>query len=294
MKEYKPKFIEQTEIPPPSDFRSSETNDPVLFHYTSHQNLLSIAQTKMLWATNIHFLNDSEEFKNALAITRNCIGEAKKGKDPKTSKFLDNLMAKIDTIAELNIHIISFTANGDLLSQWRAYCSSGGVSVGFKYNDLLTLAIKNSFSLRKCIYDDHQKKEIIHEVINLHLEFFKKLESEEILFNGFIGLLAKIAPCFKHQAFHEEQEWRLISEPISVEDKNIGIRIKGNLMYPYYKFSLEGLPDRNARKNLSFDRFIISQPTAHNLSRIAFGYFLNSHQLSYKYISFSQIPYRTL
>lgn len=290
----KSQFLQQTEEPPPNYPLGSEANIPILFHYTGFDSLLSITETKELWATNIHYLNDYEEFKNALTIAKQRVKTIQRGQDKEASQFLDKMYSRIDTIETLNLHIVSFTANGDLLSQWRAYCPHGGVSVGFRYNDLQRLAQNNKFSIRKCIYDEKSKNEIMKEVVDMHLEFYKDGEDAELLLNGFITVLATIAPCFKNQAFIEEQEWRLVSEPVSVLDHNVGIRAKTHMMFPYFRFSLDGLPDKKAKKNLGFDRFIIGPSANSELSSSAMGYFLNKYKLSHDHVGYSQIPYRTL
>jgi len=288
------KFLQQTEEAPPNYLEGSEANIPILFHYTGFDSLISIAQNKELWATNIHYLNDYEEFKNALEIAKNHVKASQKGQSKETINFLQNMYDRIDTIENVNLHIVSFTANGDLLSQWRAYCPNGGVSVGFRYDDLRTLANQNAFTIHKCIYDEKIKQEIMKEVVDTHLYFFKEGEDVDQLLLGFITVLATVAPCFKHQAFEEEKEWRLISDLISVHDPKIGIRARTNTMIPYYRFSLEGLPNKKEKQNLCFDRYIIGPSANIKLASSAFGYFLNKYNLSYDHWRDSQIPYRTL
>lgn len=45
---------------PTSAGRASATLRPRLFHYTTLQGFLGIVSSKVIWATNIHYLNDSE------------------------------------------------------------------------------------------------------------------------------------------------------------------------------------------------------------------------------------------
>lgn len=290
----KSKFLQLTNEAPPLYQFGSEAGIPMLFHYTGFDSLLSITETKEMWATNLHYLNDYEEFKNALTIAKQIIRRLQKGQSNRETQFLEHMYTRIDTIEDLNLHIISFTANGDLLSQWRAYCPNGGVSVGFRYNDLQELAKRNKFSIRKCIYDEWIKNEIMGEAVEMHLTLYKEGENAELLLNGFITVLATISPCFKNQAFSEENEWRLVSEPISSLDPNVGVRARTHMMFPYFRFSLDGLPDKKGRRNLSFDRFIIGPSSNSRLSSSAMGYFLNKYKLSSDHIGHSQIPYRTL
>ena len=43
---------------------------PILYHYTTGDALFGIVETGMLWATNLHYLNDSTEFGYALGLLR--------------------------------------------------------------------------------------------------------------------------------------------------------------------------------------------------------------------------------
>lgn len=288
-------FLSRTlEEPPKPDF-GSDTDIPIFYHYTNFENLLSITQSAELWATNIHCLNDFEEFENALKIFRQRAAFFRKQESDQAVKdFISTMMSEAERIAAVNLHIFSFSGCGDLLSQWRGYCPDGGVAVGFRYNDILKLAQKNNFVLRKCIYSEKYKRDIMDEIVGIHIKFFKsKEETPDTLLDGFLRLIAAVAPCFKHEAFEEEQEWRLISDLVPTVDPRVGIRAKGNLMTPFIRFSLDGLPDINGKRNLSYDRYIIGPSRNSEVAESAFSYFKNLYNLRTCGLRKSNIPYRT-
>ena len=43
---------------------------PILYHYTSQTGLIGMLNTKTIWASKIHYLNDSKEFALALKLAR--------------------------------------------------------------------------------------------------------------------------------------------------------------------------------------------------------------------------------
>ena len=105
----------------------------VVYHYTSANGLLGLLKSEKMWATDIRYLNDSQEFD----FGSNLISSRLKARYKSTaSKLRRRLFAafvdSLSMVSNLPICIASFSAVGDLLSQWRAYCPlSGGFSVGF-------------------------------------------------------------------------------------------------------------------------------------------------------------------
>jgi hypothetical protein len=47
-----------------------QNDDDFLYHYTTPDGLIGIVETQTLWATDVFYLNDSEEF--ALGIQKAC------------------------------------------------------------------------------------------------------------------------------------------------------------------------------------------------------------------------------
>jgi len=113
-------------------FPEMRNDDPpsTLYHYTSLEALVSIVQTKRLRASNIRFLNDTTESmrlkRDAIEILEGWIARSPDKKDFKVT--LEN----IEKTPQQSLFLASLSENGDLLSQWRAYCPQNlGVSIGF-------------------------------------------------------------------------------------------------------------------------------------------------------------------
>ena len=47
--------------------------DCLLYHYTGYQALLAIAKSSTLWATEIHYFNDSSELRHAVSLFQNAL-----------------------------------------------------------------------------------------------------------------------------------------------------------------------------------------------------------------------------
>lgn len=192
-----------------------------LYHYTNGQGLIGILGGKKLWATQHSFLNDKVEMHYAIGLFRKCVDkEVKKfDKESETYRKLSNLNWIVGDFINLNhVFVTSFSENGDLLSQWRGYGTNGfGYSLGFNPRMISLTAEKKQkdFILLKVIYERLLQEEIIKEYLEkyaaLLVKHAKDLEnaSDEFLEleNGIIFNLVR----FKHTAFREEAEWRIIS-----------------------------------------------------------------------------------
>jgi hypothetical protein len=104
---------------PPSD---------ILFHYTSIGVLQPILRDRSLWATDIRFFSDAAELKHLMHGLHAAIRT--RTPDERLTQF-SNWLA--DRLPHGNmIFAVSFSTQGDLLSQWRAYSPAAkGISLGF-------------------------------------------------------------------------------------------------------------------------------------------------------------------
>src|SRR6266481_7110439 len=110
-----------------------------LYHYTTQAGLLGIIKCRCLWTTNIFYLNDSREFNYALELARTGLKERLSGPAARNEQkqFYESALTTLDDVAPiipqaLSLHVGSFSAKGDSLSQWRAYTQNGiGFSLGF-------------------------------------------------------------------------------------------------------------------------------------------------------------------
>ncbi len=106
-----------------------------LYHYTSLEALVSIVHSKRLRASDIRYLNDTSE---ASQLTKDVISILRARALSEQDQEVISLI--IDTLEQnrvLSLFVASFSEDGDLLSQWRAYSPpSLGVSIGFSRESL--------------------------------------------------------------------------------------------------------------------------------------------------------------
>ena len=111
-------------------FRSMDNPPQTLYHYTSLAALVSIVQSRRIWASNIRFLNDHSESlwlrDHVLSIldTKSAVEDDR--------DRIKQIVAEIENSPPLSCFVASFTERADDLSQWRAYCPPRrGVCIGF-------------------------------------------------------------------------------------------------------------------------------------------------------------------
>ena len=255
-----------------------------LFHYTTQEGLLGIIKSKELWATKIHFLNDSKEYALALELAQSQLeGYLKKAVSTLEKDVFETSLEELEKIVSINICVFSFSEQGDVLSQWRGYAGSGtGYSIGFYSKTLKELAKKNGFVLAPCIYDKSRQMALIDDVIKESLSKAGPTLGPQ---GEFANMLMKIAPMIKNESFTEEREWRLISGPIS--SKELDYRSGASMIIPHFRFPL---CDDQARLELSD---VIIGPTPHReLSCEALTSLFISRNVEFRSISPSSIPFR--
>jgi hypothetical protein len=277
----------------------SQKPDKTLYHYTSQAGLLGILKTKRLWLANLSFLNDSMEFRYTTELMRMKILSS-----PATMiiaelkelmlHYIRNLEDII--VEEFGAYVFSFSEVGDLLSQWRGYCSESlGFSIGFNVDVIQKLVSESGQSLRlgKCVYDTKFHDQIISEILNNAITNFNKLPNNldekdlrSQISNSFIRPLMLVAPLIKNESFQEERERRIISfQPSS--NKFIKHREGERWIIPYLE-----LPFVKDDEKMIFDEIIISPNPHAELTQSSLNNFIASEEISVGKINNSKIPYR--
>ena len=233
----------------------------ILYHYTSQAGLLGILASDRIWATDIYALNDWTEFRllftsASMQLLANAFNSGLPDDiDAEAKKMMiDRVLAERNFPMQLEIikadppygerkgvFVCSFTAEGDILSQWRGYSySSQGFSLGFD-----TALLKKQLEavhtpdtpteLFECIYDEARIRERIRDLGRKAAEGYRKLkERNEIVPACFTTLrnpsenyrkhssyldrsfifatvpFFRLAAQFKHHGFQEEREWRVL------------------------------------------------------------------------------------
>lgn len=103
----------------------------IFYHYTSLATLWKILENETLRATQARFSNDSEELKKGAAIMKEV---CRKVGDGNALNGYVKLLEKNGGTA-IDCYIVCFCGQDDILSQWRGYCRSDGVSIGFAFDE---------------------------------------------------------------------------------------------------------------------------------------------------------------
>lgn len=285
-----------------------------LYHYTSIDGLEGILAKCALWASQIHFLNDTQEFKYAVQILKEVLSELRKEYPIKWSRALGPIpppsepkefLAEFYRLLEneymfdlfeiFPICIFSLSERGDLLSQWRGYCPvGGGYSIRFLSKLLIQFLETRNLCLRPCVYDGKEQQAIVKRAITEKGQAVLKslsgppTEIEEVYKKysvEFFMEFSQIASILKHPSFYEECEWRIVSRLI--ENRNMSFRIRKSMLIPYFSISFVGV------EPLPIDRIIIGPAPEQRLSQSSLLQFLLRNKLKIS-IETSKTPYREL
>jgi len=260
----------------------------VIYHYTSQEGLLGIIQQRALWTSSIRHLNDSTEFEYSVQLVRTILNGRLRHERGPWNGYYGAILTGLDAIKDMTLFVGSFSENGDLLSQWRAYAPGGiGFSIGFKHKYLRSLAATQKFSFVKCSYSELDNAEILNQIINAGGQLVVNGDHRAAVESFFIALF-KIAPAFKHPSFSEEKEWRLVSEVILQTDTETQFRTGKSMLIPYRNFRLT---DTEGRMPVSK---VFIGPTPHKeLSISSVTHFLFSQGIIDGVVATSSVPYRT-
>jgi hypothetical protein len=162
-----------------------ETSDPVkellntqipakLWDYTSTFGLQGIVASKKIFATDIRFLNDREEFTHARKIADEIVQETDEF-GPNDLPVRENLQKAVDLAFNTGslhpdrgqVFVASFSLAEDQLSQWRGYSrGTSGVSLAFDLKALRPLPeIDTLVSFAPRVYELDSKKKLIRHAL---------------------------------------------------------------------------------------------------------------------------------
>lgn len=102
----------------------------VLYHYCPSPALPEILRTGLLWLTHQSGLNDLRETVWVVPFIKEQI---QRRQTDATKEFFTQVAQQFDLTALSEIFVASFSGDGDVLSQWRAYGMDGdGFAIGFR------------------------------------------------------------------------------------------------------------------------------------------------------------------
>lgn len=214
-----------------------------LYHYTTPAGLLGIVENRQIWASHTQYLNDQLEFKHAISIIQDELGKmkAEEGYAPHRNR-LNEMESVLKDRETMNVCVCSFSERGDVLSQWRAYGGGTGFSIGFDGEYLQRISHSKQFWLAKCIYDEEQQRTtmrtLLNDVLREQVEHERAEHDDPIPGGNLAAYLNRYAPLLKHKSFEEEQEWRIISRPLSCNREGFSFRAGASMLIPFFRIPL--------------------------------------------------------
>lgn len=264
----------------------------VIHHYTSPAGLLGIVRSKAIWATDVRYLSDSQEFRYAVdlagAVIRDWGADAEGDRE---RSFYKSVEMSLRRSPSNRLFVTSFSAVGDLLSQWRAYCPvTGGFAIGFTTAALIEST--NIFAI-PCIDDQGRQKEFIELLLMLVLTKYREVTSIEepgsdaaldMVSDEFLSGFLLLAAAFKHPGFAEEQEWRMFT---LAGPPDVLFREGRSGIVPYIE-----LPLRKVKRGYPLRQVTVGPSPHIDLGKQAVDQFLTANKLKDCGILSSSIPFR--
>lgn len=206
----------------------------LLHHYTTLDGMRGIIKDRALWYSHVSSLNDPLEIQHGQKIVTEVLNDAMKQENREDLRaFLRNMLVHIQAFGTILFHpfIACFCKSGNLLSQWRGYADrGGGYCLGFEFSsatrftsDLERLGDGKPPFLRKVIYIEQQQRELVQTYVDSAVEGAKMaldggVASQysdpptvtAVMASQAVNVLLDMLLSFKHSAFQEENEWRLV------------------------------------------------------------------------------------
>ena len=285
--------------PPPEDLPTH------VYHYTTLEGFKSIVMTNELWATHVGVLNDSEEITHAARLTRDILHGVTRPLDPAQSEFKQTVLRVLDEMIDtpsglmgglsaklFNFFVVSFSADGDLLSQWRGYGSKlAPIAIEYDFTRLYGAKVHDRlqpmFQLANVVYDDQRKHLVLNTLVELILEALQGQDPS--LFTFFVYTLLFHFPQFKHSSFKGENEFRYIYYRFNKPDPEglkLDFRARDNVLLPYAHTVLDG--------QWPITKILVGPTVDQDATLRSVQYFVTHQQSPYNEIPVekSKIPFR--
>jgi Protein of unknown function (DUF2971) len=208
---------------------------PPLFHYTGAHGVRGILNSDRIWASGAQHMNDWMEVVYGYDIMMNALRPlVHEGKLPNHTQrvFREVLRAMEQPDSPfVDAYFAAFCEKGNLLSQWRAYAGTQGFAIEVDplvFKGELTLSTKapaRNLRLAKVEYEPAQQERSFRELLDETIETIEKQRGKSDRVDATLAefvrvVLSSWAATVKHPGFREEQEWRVIFQPmITTEER---------------------------------------------------------------------------
>jgi hypothetical protein len=197
----------------------------LVYHYTDAHGLLGMLEHHAIRATHARYLNDPKELDYLHDVASRVVTSIRDQVSHGETRDLAVEIAE-NASSRDDVYVACFSAEPDLLSQWRAYASDGqGYALGFKASSVLQAEANDEeeggreAQLLRVVYEPSEQDALLGHIVSPALELFDEIvgqsreEAERIreplkiaVWKSFTQLFAVM----KHPGFREEQEWRAV------------------------------------------------------------------------------------
>lgn len=313
------------EIEIESIYKLSVNNVQCLYHYTSLEGFQSIMQKRDFWISNIRYMNDSHEFENGKTICKEIIEKklGRAGKD-EISQYLYGLLNVCNQKASQGFHVInskdifslSFSNNGDILTQWQFY-GNEGIAIGFENSvgsfDAITFMNEDQYDdeieemnpdemlphdeirlfPKRIIYRDDEKIEIFESILEMGINFIKKYPGTvDMCIEGISDVLFYYFALMKDEHFEHEHELRFLHY-FNKDNRRIHFRKRNGILLPYIKMKILNV-DCRPHKVFPIADIVVAPSSQKEYVADSVKYFLEKSGYEYLVdkVRISEIPYR--
>jgi hypothetical protein len=238
------------------------TGEPeTVYHYTTMDAMMRIAQSAQIWATSIDYLNDMSEGQHFLGLLQDQIPafmQTYKVDDPEIfSRFFEGSKFEFET----RPFVASFSQERDSLSQWRSYCPNGnGVSIGFRADCLKrasaycddapetstgNLRVTPRVTYKAIEYLDSSCSGSLVSDIGTAMKGAIHMSENEDGEHGtyspkeyFAGIVERMACFKKHYSFSNEREYRLLVDAVYWDRRFLEFRAARSALIPYVRVKI--------------------------------------------------------
>lgn len=261
-----------------------------LFYYTSTDTMRYIVENGDIFATNIRYMNDSEEYINGLkeikklADNKELVEEWLKSSgrtditiDNVKEMFTDENLRK--NMQEMEYYSISFCETNDLLSQWAIYAREAGVSLRMKFEKdsyhFFTKGEENKEAEWNLIpqkvhyftYESmkNQEKQYHETAVSILEQLYAKDLKDQV--EGKNETWRYISTFVKRYDFYQEAESRLVFQPKkSPYPPKVEYRNDQNVLKPYLDITCkEGWPIWEIMVGPGFNQQVVYNSVVHFL-----------------------------
>ena len=222
-----------------------------LYHYTSIEAFLSIAQQKKLRATALDYMNDASEGTTGFSRIKAVAEEELRTATGLDRALLEKLIWWLDnryiTVAG-SVYLLCFSQAWDQLSQWRGYTPHGkGMCIGFPATYLWNRMqqVGPGWTFQNCRYTQASQMGFARAVVGrirgrAAAQGLSSTSHADLVtvINEEAHAIFQTAALMKNAAFAEEQEVRFISPVIADSDPRVCFRAGRNSIVPYIEFRL--------------------------------------------------------